>query len=202
MRAALIGISQRVTIAQPHGEKRDSLAFDWYPFLKDLGALWVAMPNDASSALDLAQQLKLDGLVLTGGDDIGLFPERDDTEAALLEWFKENERPVIGVCRGFQMIHKWLGGRLAPVSSAIHVARHHEINIEGQNKRTVNSYHNYTPDFTSQTALMKPFAFCLDDGSVEAARGENMLGLMWHPEREPVPQPEDILLFKKHLRLV
>ncbi|MBP5858221.1 gamma-glutamyl-gamma-aminobutyrate hydrolase family protein [Marivibrio halodurans] len=68
---------------------------------------------------------KLDGLIVGGGDDIGpglyggslepevrLDPERDELELRLLDLFAPTGRPVLGVCRGAQMINAHLGGTL------------------------------------------------------------------------------------------
>ena len=188
MKELMIGLTQRITLVQPHGEKRDSLARDWYPFLTALGLPWVVLPNEAEAAVELASRLDLGGLILTGGDDIGAFPERDETEACLLSRFQEKSRPVVGVCRGFQFIHHWLGGEINPVNPGIHRARRHEIIIEGHAERVVNSYHNLTPVFPGEALpMMRPLAYCPADGSAEAAVVVGFLGLMWQPERETEP---------------
>lgn len=199
MKNFLLAVTQRIMVSPPHGERRDALARDWHPFLKALGRPWLALPNEAETAVDLAARLDVGGLLLTGGDDIGQFPERDETEAALLNWARENSRPVIGVCRGFQFIHHHLGGRLAPVDPARHRARRHEIELAGGKRRLVNSYHNLSPDFSSGGGPWRPLAVCPDDGAVEAAEAPGLIGLMWHPEREEAPQREDLDLFSRHL---
>lgn len=190
-----LALTQRVT-ESPQGEKRDGLAQDWTRFLKILGCPWLALPNDPETALELVSRFEVGGLILTGGDDIGVFPERDQTEAALLGWAGQNLRPVLGICRGFQFIHHWLGGDLVPVEPELHRARRHEIIMADGRRRVVNSFHNFAPD--PNAGLMEPLATCVRDGALEAAGRDNCLGLMWHPEREPQPRPEDLDIIKRH----
>jgi gamma-glutamyl-gamma-aminobutyrate hydrolase PuuD len=68
----------------------------------------------------------LDGLILTGGEDIepslygqdphpetfGVYPARDDAELALLEGALERDLPVLAICRGIQLLNVALGGDL------------------------------------------------------------------------------------------
>ncbi|UQZ91342.1 hypothetical protein C4J81_18770 (plasmid) [Deltaproteobacteria bacterium Smac51] len=193
-RLPLIGLTQRLTAVEPHGERRDSLARDWLGFMKALALPWLALPNDAETALDLAARFDLGGLILTGGEDMGVYPERDETEAALLSWARETGRPAVGVCRGFQFMWQWLGGGLAPVERAAHVAVRHEIVMADGTRRMVNSYHNFAPE-AGGARPMTPLARCAADGNLEMAGCGKFLGLMWHPEREPQPAAEDLIIF-------
>jgi putative glutamine amidotransferase len=192
-----LALTQRVTVAQPHGEKRDALARDWYPFLKALECPWLALPNDPEAATRLARRFDVGGLILTGGEDPGQDPERDETEAALLAWCRQDSRPVLGVCRGFQFIHQWLGGGLEPVDPARHRARRHLVEFTDGSRREVNSYHNFAP--AGQAGPLAALARCPEDGVLEAAAAPGLLGISWHPERETRPAAADLDLFKKFL---
>ncbi|HEX8665961.1 MAG TPA: gamma-glutamyl-gamma-aminobutyrate hydrolase family protein, partial [Beijerinckiaceae bacterium] len=76
----------------------------------------------------------LDGLVIGGGDDIGaelyggqvtpdvrIDPERDKLELKLLEWALPQGLPILGICRGSQMINVALGGTLHTDIHAVYV---------------------------------------------------------------------------------
>lgn len=197
----LVGITQRLSVFPETGERRDSLALDWYPFLTALGVRWAALPNEMKAACELAETLGLQGLILSGGDDPGAYPERDATETALLAWFKARSLPVIGVCRGIQFICRCLGGELVPVNPDIHRARRHMVRFFDGSRREVNSYHNYGIRFDACTdgTSVTPLARCETDGTLESIRCDNVLAVMWHPEREITPHPDDLLLFRKHL---
>lgn len=194
----LIGLTQRLTLIEAYQERRDSLARDWYPFMAALGLDFVPLPNDPGAALNLARRLDLGGLILTGGEDIGSYSERDETETGLLSWAAEANRPVIGVCRGFQFICRFLGGELHPVNKDIHVAARHEIVFSDGSRRTVNSYHKFAPH---PGPRMEPIATCPTDNTTEAAKRGNLLGISWHPEREKDIQQEDIDLFLGHFEM-
>jgi len=193
----LLALTQRGVAVPPHGEKRDSLARDWYPFLKALDCLWLVLPNEPEAALGLARRLDVGGLILTGGEDLGQYPERDETEALILDWSRRNSRPVLGVCRGFQFMHHWLGGALEPVDPARHRARRHLVEFKNGERREVNSYHNFAP--AGQAGPLGPLARCPEDGVLEAAAAPGLLGLSWHPEREARPLAADVDLIKKFM---
>lgn len=200
----ILGLSQRVFEIPETGEKRDCLAHDWSVFLAALGVRWLALPNSPEQAAALADELDLCGIVLTGGDDIGVFPERDRTETVLLEWCARKSRPVMGICRGFQVLHCHFGGKLMPVAVDCHCARRHMVDMVDGNEREVNSYHRFSPDFTSLPSgyPLREIARCRIDGVVEAAGGDGgLLGLMWHPEREVSPDSNDIKWFTRHFDL-
>ena len=48
--------------------------------------------------------LKINGIILSGGNNIGDVKERDITETYLLKYAETNEIPVLGICRGMQML--------------------------------------------------------------------------------------------------
>ena len=118
-------------------------------------------------------------IVLSGGNDIGLHKDRDMTEMALLDYAYKNTLPVLGICRGMQMIATWAGEELKPVTG--HVATRH--NIFGTIEREVNSYHNFT-----LRDIPRGFELLAYDkeGEIEAIKHIDLKweGWMWHPERE------------------
>ena len=195
----LLGVSQRVCLIPETGEKRDALAHDWGRFLQAVGVSWVTLPNRASEAVGMARQLGVSHLLLTGGDDWGVFPERDATEFALLETAGEANLPVVGICRGFQVMQLWLGGELSGVSTPLHRKARHRLTFRTGERRIVNSYH--TRGITLAAAGVEPLAVCDTDNTVEAARRRNLLGIMWHPEREAVPSASDLRLLRSHYNL-
>jgi len=184
----------RMVGAEGYSEPRDALAHDWASYMEFLlpGVHWMPVPNLGKDSVEFTDAWQLDGLILSGGNDIGESSLRDTTERLLLEYFIGNGKPVLGICRGLQLLQTNLGGKLEKCDEVTHVAAQHEVNItedpsdtHWSGKRQVNSFHRYgirVPDLQPSLRALAT----THDGWVEAARLENstVLGLMWHPERD------------------
>lgn len=187
-----IGLTQRVVIDPPHATRRDCLDQVWAKFLLACGMTPVPIPNSAAAAVSICP--KLDGVVLTGGNDLAAYggdaPERDETEMAILDLAEAGGFPVLGVCRGMQMIQHRYGSRLQRVQG--HVAPRHRISIGGVTKE-VNSFHNFGSLETHHPLVTWATG---DDGVVEAVRhsSHKVAGIMWHPERMDPFAADDIEL--------
>lgn len=183
-----------------------------------VGARCVVLPPDPVDAdvLDV-----LDGLVIAGGPDLGpdLYgaephpltdsrPERDRGELTLLTAAIEADRPVLGVCRGMQLLTVAYGGQLhqhlpdvighqrhrpAPAVYGTHGVRFApgsrvaEI-MAGDGE--VNSYHHQG---VAEPGRLTVTAWA-DDGVIEAVEDPTrrfVLGVQWHPEGL-----DDIRLFR------
>ena len=194
----ILAITQRVEIFPDYHERRDALDQKWTLFLKKAGFTPLPLPNHLDAAISLAKGLDISGIVLTGGNDLGVLggdaPERDELERALLALAVDSRIPVLGVCRGMQVIQEYFGGQLVRVEG--HVAAEQEITIDGE-LRIVNSYHNWGSLESPDTLI--PFAIA-DDGVIKGIRHQSlpMLGMMWHPERAEPLCEHDISLFKNH----
>ncbi|MGA2371934.1 MAG: gamma-glutamyl-gamma-aminobutyrate hydrolase family protein [Candidatus Korobacteraceae bacterium] len=192
-----VAITQRVSVVPAYGERRDCLDQAWTKFLAACGLLPVLLPNVTEAALALCEATGIAGLVLTGGNDLvvlgGDAPERDAVESALLEWAERRGLPVLGVCRGMQVIQQRFGVPLRRVEG--HVTQRQVIQVDGK-PREVNSYHCFAA-FDSRPPL-GVWAIA-DDGVVKAVRhsAQPTTGIMWHPERCVPFSPADVALFRQ-----
>lgn len=176
----LVVTSQRVDQIADRNERRDALDQRLVEFLLAAGYLPVPLPNvlgDCASEWLTVIQPK--AIVLSGGNDIGLCFIRDATERAMLVYAKKHKLPVLGICRGMQMMAHWSGTELKSVTG--HIKSRHRLS--GSIIGEVNSYHAFSlarcPEGFEVLARS-------EDGEIEAIRHRSLPweGWMWHPERE------------------
>lgn len=192
-----VGVTQRVSVVPAYGERRDCLDQAWTRFLTACGLLPILLPNITPAAQALCEWAGVGGLVLTGGNDLAEYggdaPERDAVENALLDWAELNGLPVLGVCRGMQVIQHHFGIPLQRVEG--HVAARHMVQVDGES-REVNSFHCFAA-MESRPPL--EIWAAAPDGVVEAIRHSSLpiRGIMWHPERCSPFSPIDVTLFRQ-----
>lgn len=199
----LIGLTQRVDMVQAYAERRDALDQNWSRLLERAGFLPVPLSNAVGErrARGYLEALPLSGVILTGGNDLSQLgdarnpaPERDRFEWALLSVCLEREIPVVGICRGMQVINVFMGGALVPVEA--HAGTRHAVDWEGKSM-DVGSYHDYAIRAEGMGAELEVTARC-EDGTIEGFRHKSkaLVGLMWHPEREDPFREEDLQFLK------
>lgn len=187
-----IGISLRVGNVGEYNEKRDQISQEWILFLQKLDLIPILIPNNLSDVKNYVESLGLDGVILSGGDNIGDFPDRDKTEKSILEISIKNSVPVLGICRGMQVINDYFGGYVLKKFDKEHVSNNHTILLTddfvfNENKSIiVNSYHNNIIESDTLGTDLVPFAKHEKDQTIEGLMHLKfpIKGVMWHPERK------------------
>lgn len=189
------------------GEIRiDVYLADYALAITEAGGVPIHLPFDIDPA-DIID--RLDGLLLPGGTDIapetyGHTPEagkfspetiRDEFELALLNAIAKRETPMLGICRGVQMLNVHAGGTLVqdvpphlrfdlPPETEIHDVELTSGSILGDlygTKRSVNSLHHQTIDQVGTDLTVTAVA---PDGTIEALEHKRLpwIAVQWHPE--------------------
>lgn len=210
----LIGLTGRrktgaAFVGQP--ETLKAIEGDWYyvDYARGVyaaGGLPVHLPLDVDPALFVD---RLDAIVMTGGSDVGpdrygakpldsietTETERDDFELGLLDAATSAELPILGICRGLQILNVHAGGTLHQ-----HVAAHsrydvdpseltHDISIVAGSTiaglygetHSTNSLHHQTVDEVGAGFTVTAQH---EDGTVEGFEHDSLpiLAVQWHPE--------------------
>lgn len=175
-------------------------------------AVWIE-PDDLDKAI--SQMLQCDGLLLSGGEDVDpayygqpvsekcgqIVRARDEAEMKMLEAFLTTGRPILGICRGVQLMNVYFGGTLHQDIKEISGCNHddwkrrssgnHRVTlcsgtrlsgIIGKKTLTVNSLHHQAVD---KVAPVLTAAAIAEDGIIEAVEHPGhrfCIGVQWHPE--------------------
>jgi putative glutamine amidotransferase len=183
------------------------------------GATALLLPPDDTVAESPDQVLDLlDGLVLAGGSDVDpgsygarphprtgtTWPERDRFELALAHRAIERDLPLLGICRGMQILNVARGGTLVQhLPDATGDDRHchtpgafsdHVVRLEpgslaersvGGERTEVKSHHHQAIGELGEG--LTPSGWSEPDGLVEAVElpeRRHVLGVLWHPEED------------------
>jgi putative glutamine amidotransferase len=182
------------------------------------GGLPILIPAGLDAATLRALYDRLDGVLIPGGGDInparynatahpltaGIDDARDALEISVAQWAAADDRPLLGICRGHQLVHVALGGALIQdiASQVTTTIQHdnpvdrprdliHPVSIEagsrlasvvGSTGCTVNSLHHQAVARPAPDLRVTAHA---PDGVVEASELPDhrfFLAVQWHPE--------------------
>ena len=204
-RAPLIGLSCSRT-----GAGAASLSANYTEAVARAGGIPVIFPTVADSALAAALVRKVDGVIFSGGPDLDpshygetfwnetveVDTLRDASDLLLMRAALALKKPIMGICRGEQLLNVVLGGSLyqdipTQVDTLIQHGggARHRIGVEkgsvlyqlfGQDSLTVNSFHHQAVKKVAPGIRVTAHA---PNGIVEAYEyGDRIIAFQFHPE--------------------
>ena len=200
-----IGITQRLIQHTAYYEIRECLAQDWGRFfaceLKDFLPLPLSYEIDFSHYSPL-----LSGVILSGGNDLGVFCDgrlsqiRDNYEYTIIKHCIKHNIPLLGVCRGAQILAHFFDSTLKACSG--HTQAH--LVYSATSTFYVNSFHHYCITHLGADLIELVAAERCDYSdrsldshqySIEGFRHKSkaFFGIMWHIEREKGLENTEIL---------
>jgi putative glutamine amidotransferase len=222
---------------RPSGLRRiDALTgLNYSEAVVQFGGLPVMLPN-LSPELAEAYLAEADGLLLTGGVDVdpAYFGEephpllglvdlpRDRFEIALYQAARAHGIPVLGICRGHQIINVAAGGTLHQHLPAVaNTVQHEQIDISGTpshgvalepasvlakafgaEKIRTNSYHHQAVDKPGKGFKITGRSADGLAEAIESTEGTFVLGVQWHPEMSFQAFPEQGAPFHAFMKAV
>src|SRR5829696_474132 len=232
----LIGVCaavEKATFGVWRDEPATLLPLSYARAIHGAGGMMAMLPPDRVAEEEPDELLgRIDALVLGGGADIdpetqgveahpetiGSNPDRDRFEIALARAALERGTPLLGVCRGMQVLNVACGGTLdqhIPDRLGHEIHRpvpgswvEHDVRIEpgslaasatGTERLTVKSHHHQGVDRVGESLAAS--AWAIDDDTVEAIEsgdGSFALGVLWHPEEDPQDRVFPSLVERAH----
>ncbi len=199
-------LSMRVTKHHAYHEVQDAISHDWLNFFSKRQLYPILVPNMPLPE-EFLNELPARGLILTGGNSLGEYKtkplqfkdNRDCCELRLVQYALSRNMPILGVCRGFQLLNIFYNGHLTRNIPRYHDAQPHELclrsaqfTMKDDQNIFVNSYH--TQGVTTQDLSPELDLVATDgQGWVEAFKHktQQIWGMQWHPERVN-PQAKEI----------
>lgn len=220
MSLPIIGISSGFEFDQNYlfkGYPRLMLNRDYPRSIEQAGGIPIVLPLTSTYEVALEQVRAVDALLLSGGQDVNpliygqepheklanISPERDAFEVLLLRAAVELKKPVMGICRGSQIMNAYFGGTLfqdnsmkegvyikhAQAANPQQPIHHVQVDADsflakavGETSFLINSFHHQSID---QVAPGFKVVAKSKDGIVEAIESTTdhfMFAVQWHPE--------------------
>lgn len=211
------------------GTKRQYVSDAYVQSVLLAGGVPVLLPILTDEAAIQGQLAAIDGLLLSGGGDIQpqlfgeepvrelgtVVPERDKHELALTNLAVSAGKPVLGICRGCQLLNVALGGTIYQHLTAEQAAVQHDQRSPGDyaghtvllerdsqlaalfgNSVMTNSFHHQAIHAVAPGLRVSARA---KDGVIEAVEHQTadfIIGVQWHPELMIYKHPDMLALFK------
>ena len=172
----------------------------WLNYFEKKNINYYLIPNKKKLSKKKIEEINL--LIIPGGNNVSntlnTSKIRNSIEINLIKICFKKKIPILGICRGAQLLNKSFGGKIKKVKK--HMRTRHNISfinkeIVKKELLNVNSFHN---DGIKKNDLSKVFKMLASDKdeNVEMfiSKDKKIIGTLWHPEREKNTQLLDNLI--------
>jgi len=190
-----IAITPRLITNESYFEIRDALDIRWAKLFEMLNFLPIILPTHYNKINSFFDSIDIGGIILTSGNDLysvnqnELSNKRDIFEKNLIKYAVKNNIPLLGLCRGFQIIAEYYGCKVEKCKE--HVGVEHSLHISDESRfkndlskiKKIRCYHNYSIKKINNNFIISARS---EDGVIEAFehKDNNIFAQMWHSERE------------------
>lgn len=237
MAKPIIGITAGITKEETGdmaGYRRSYVAEDYVKAIEKNGGIPLILPVVTDLDIIATYAEKIDGLILSGGNDVDplyyqeepqqklqeTLPERDAFEWELLKEVKKRQRPILGICRGCQLLNIFYGGNVYQDVSyrlketyrhnqkANPLQKTHGVKIASSSRLftifqeetlRVNSFHHQLLRNVQLPLKVTATAF---DGVIEGVEDPTypyLVGVQWHPEMLAATEKQMAALFQNFI---
>lgn len=216
----MVRIKPLIGVTSASKERKEVVSTNYINAITRSGGLPVILPNIETNEEAIAALVyTFSGFLVTGGEDVdptlygeephpelgNVSPRRDAFELALIKEVTRQDKPILAICRGSQILNVAMGGDLyqdvyaqkqettllqhrqrSPLSHPTHYVQTEENTLlhqlVGKKRFKVNSNHHQTVRKVAPSFIISAMA---SDGlieAVESTRHTFVLGVQWHPE--------------------
>jgi putative glutamine amidotransferase len=201
-----IAITQRLIENNSYYEIREALDINYCKFVQACGFLPIVLSYEVDFK-KYFDEIKIDGVMLTGGNDLNsinpndLSKKRDDFEKEILEYCISEDIPILGICRGMQLIAEYFGSHLIKVENEVNTRSKLLVNEtskyvkELKEIKEINSFHNFAIENLSNDFIVSAKNNVNIIKAIEH-KNKKIFAQMWHSEREKKFKNEEISLIR------
>lgn len=223
-----------ITRTPIRGKKNQDFAictFDYINAVEKAGGVPIVAPSIGDAETISSMLAMADGILFSGGEDVHpnyyrediteknlmISDTRDRFEMQLAELALKSSKPILGICRGMQLLNAAAGGTLhqdlkthightvpnTPKEKRLHkielVENTRLFGVYGAGQKEVNSFHHQAVKDLAD--IYRPTAFA-EDGIIEAYELKEdrfVVGVQWHPEMLHEAYPEELEIFRSFI---